>query len=216
MHIPDGFLDAKTWATAAVLSAGALSYSAKKSRQELDEKQVPKLGIMAAFIFAAQMINFPVAGGTSGHLLGAALATILLGPWSACLVISTVLAIQCFVFQDGGLTVLGANIFNMAVLGVLVAFLVHRLFSSLFKSPAGINISIFVAAWLSVFVAAAMASLELAISGTVPFAAAFSAMAGWHSLIGIGEGLITVFVVKALTKMGFVDAKNSINRGAVR
>lgn len=134
MHIPDGFLDTKTWVAADALSVGAIGYSIKKSREELEERQVPKLGIVAAFIFAAQMINFPVAGGTSGHLLGAALAAILMGPWSACLIISTVLVIQCLVFQDGGITALGGNIFNMAVLGVLTAFLTYRVLSGLFKA----------------------------------------------------------------------------------
>ncbi|MDA8228796.1 MAG: energy-coupling factor ABC transporter permease [Desulfitobacterium hafniense] len=213
MHIPDGFLDTKTWITTAVLSAGALGYSVKKSREELDEKQVPKLGIMAAFIFAAQMINFPIAGGTSGHLLGAALATVLLGPWNAALIISTVLVIQCFGFQDGGITALGGNIFNMAVVGVIVAFISCKILSSLFKNAAGRNISIFIASWLSVFVAATMASFELAVSGTVPFSVAFPAMAGWHTLIGIGEGLITVVVVNTVTRMGFVDAKIASVRG---
>ncbi|MFZ5634095.1 MAG: energy-coupling factor ABC transporter permease [Bacillota bacterium] len=213
MHIPDGFLDAKTWISTAALSAGAIGYSIKKSREELDEKQVPKLGIMAAFIFAAQMVNFPIAGGTSGHLLGAALATVLLGPWNACLIISTVLVIQCLGFQDGGITALGGNIFNMAVLGVITAFLVFKIFSGIFKNPAGRNISIFLAAWASVFAASTLAAIELAVSGTVPFSVAFPAMAGWHALIGMGEGIITVVVVNFVKKLGFADAKSDISVG---
>ncbi|KJS17722.1 MAG: cobalamin biosynthesis protein CbiM [Peptococcaceae bacterium BRH_c4b] len=213
MHIPDGFLDAKTWISAAVLSAGAIGYSVKKSREELDDKQVPKLGIMAAFIFAAQMINFPIAGGTSGHLLGSAMATILLGPWNACLVISTVLFIQCLAFQDGGLTALGGNIFNMAVVGVITALIIYKMLSKIFKSSGGRNVSIFLASWLSVFVASLMATVELSISGTVPFAVAFPAMAGWHTLIGIGEGLITVVVVNFVEKTGFVDEKTEMKVG---
>jgi cobalt/nickel transport system permease protein len=201
------------WISTAALSAGAIGYSIKKSREELDEKQVPKLGIMAAFIFAAQMVNFPIAGGTSGHLLGAALATVLLGPWNACLIISTVLIIQCLGFQDGGITALGGNIFNMAVLGVITAFLVYKIFSGILKNPAGRNISIFLAAWTSVFVASTLAAIELSISGTVPFSVAFPAMAGWHSLIGIGEGIITVVVVNFVEKMGFTDAKSNISAG---
>jgi len=213
LHIPDGFLDAKTWISAAVLSAGAIGYSVKKSREELDDKQVPKLGIMAAFIFAAQMINFPIAGGTSGHLLGSAMATILLGPWNACLVISTVLFIQCLAFQDGGLTALGGNIFNMAVVGVITALIIYKMLSKIFKSSGGRNVSIFLASWLSVFVASLMATVELSISGTVPFAVAFPAMAGWHTLIGIGEGLITVVVVNFVEKTGFVDEKTEMKVG---
>lgn len=213
MHIPDGFLDAKTWVATAALSVGAISYSIKKSREELDEKQVPRLGVMAAFIFAAQMVNFPIAGGTSGHLLGAALAAVLLGPWNACLIISTVLIIQCLGFQDGGLTALGGNVFNMAVLGVITAFLVYKLLSRVLKGTVGRNISIFLASWISVFTSSVAAAIELSVSGTVPFNVAFPAMAGWHALIGIGEGLITVVVVNFITKMGFVDAKSEINRG---
>lgn len=216
MHIPDGFLNAPTWAGAAVLSAGAIGYSIKKSRQELSERQVPRLGIMAAFIFAAQMINFPIALGTSGHLLGAALAAILLGPWSACLVISTILFIQCIGFQDGGLTALGGNIFNMAVVGVLTAFLVYRILAGIIKSPLGRNVAIFLASWVSVFAASFMATVELAISGTVPFAVAFPVMAGWHALIGVGEGLITVVVVNFAQKMGFVDLKSDAGDGVGR
>ncbi|MFZ5651030.1 MAG: energy-coupling factor ABC transporter permease [Bacillota bacterium] len=213
MHIPDGFLDAKTWISTAALSAGAIGYSIKKSREELDERQVPKLGIMAAFIFAAQMVNFPVAGGTSGHLLGAALATILLGPWNACLIISAVLVVQCLGFQDGGITALGGNIFNMALFGVIAAYLVYNIFSRVLKNPAGRSISIFLAAWASVFVASTLAAIELAVSGTVPFSVVFPAMAVWHALIGIGEGIITVVVVNFLEKLGFTDAKSNINAG---
>lgn len=213
MHIPDGFLDAKTWISTAALSAGAIGYSIKKSREELNERQVPKLGIMAAFIFAAQMVNFPVAGGTSGHLLGAALATILLGPWNACIIISTVLVIQCIGFQDGGITALGGNIFNMALVGVIAAFLVFKIFSGIFKNPAGRNISIFLAAWASVFAASTMAAVELSISGTVPFSVAFPAMAGWHAIIGAGEGIITVVAVNYVNKLGFADEKSNISSG---
>lgn len=197
MHIPDGFLDTKTWVTTAVVSAGALSYSAKKTREVLNERQLPALGIMSAFIFAGQMVNFPVAGGTSGHLLGAALATILLGPWSASLIIATVLAVQSLFFQDGGITALGANIFNMAVLGVGIAHLIYR---SLSKLNINQYIAGFVAAWLSVMGAAFAASIELAVSGTIPLGVVLTAMAGWHTLIGIGEGIITAVVIAFVSK----------------
>lgn len=213
MHIPDGFLDAKTWVTAAALSAGVIGYSIKKSREKLDERQVPKLGIVAAFIFAAQMVNFPIAGGTSGHLLGAALAAILIGPWSACLAISTVLIIQCLIFQDGGITALGANMFNMAVVGVAAAFWTHSILSGILKGSAGKSISIFLASWISVFAASTLASIELAISGTIPFSVAFPAMAGIHSLIGVGEGIITVVAVNFILKLGFSDANARISAG---
>lgn len=203
MHIPDGFLDVKTWLSATVLSAGALSYSVIKTREELSDRQVPRLGVMASFIFAAQMINFPIAGGTSGHLLGAALATTLLGPWSASIVMATVLIIQCFIFLDGGLTALGANIFNMAVIGVLVSAGTCLLLNKLIKGKTSSLIYVFIASWASVMAASLAATIELAVSGTVPFVVAFPAMMSIHALIGIGEGLISTVVVLAVLKAGY-------------
>ncbi len=120
MHIPDGFLSAEVAAACAVPAAGAVAYGLRRASRELDERRVPLLGVTAAFVFAAQMLNFPVAGGTSGHFLGAALAAILLGPWLACVVMSVVLVTQSFVFADGGVTALGANILNMGVIGALL------------------------------------------------------------------------------------------------
>jgi cobalt/nickel transport system permease protein len=199
MHIPDGWLDAKTAITTGVLSLSALSYSASKTQKLLNERQLPALGIMSAFIFAGQMVNFPVAGGTSGHLLGAALATILLGPWSASLIIATVLIVQCLFFQDGGLLALGGNIFNMAVLGVAVSYFSYTLLSKLkFNQKA----ATFITAWLSVLAASIMAAVELAVSGTVPLNTALPAIALIHTLIGIGEGIITTIVVS------FVNSSN--------
>lgn len=211
MHIPDGFLNVQTWAPAYLLSAGAISQAIKKSRGDLSDRQVPRLGVMAAFIFAAQMVNFPVAGVASGHLLGAALVAIILGPWSACLVISTVLVIQMLIFQDGGLTVLGANIFNMAVIGVLAATLFFRTVSRILPGQAGRDIAVFLAAWVSVMATAVMASLELGLSHSVhlvPFKTILAAMAGWYAIIGIGEGLITVVVVRFMDKLGFSDIQS--------
>lgn len=202
MHIPDGFLDTKTWVAATALSTGALGYSIRKTRQELSDRQVPRLGVMAAFIFAAQMINFPIAGGTSGHLLGAALATALLGPWSASIVLATVLMIQCFVFQDGGITALGANIFNLGVVAVLISTFVYQPLSKFIKGKKGLALAAFGASWLSVMVAAFAVSVELAISG-LPFHVVLPAMLGVHALIGVGEGLITAAVVLAVTNVGF-------------
>lgn len=208
MHIPDGFLNLETCAVTAVASGIALSYSVKKSRELLDERQLPTLGIMSAFLFAAQMVNFPVAGGTSGHLLGAALATILLGPWSASLIISTVLIVQGLFFQDGGISVLGANIFNMAIVGVAIAYLTNQGLSKL-----GLNhyISTFAAAWLSVMGAALAASVELAVSGTIAFNVVYPAMAGWHTLIGIGEGIITSVILAFVSKHQAIGPKSENN-----
>jgi len=204
LHIPDGFLDAKTWVGTAVVSAGALSYSINKVREAFSERTVPVMGVLAAFIFAAQMVNFPIAGGTSGHLLGAALATVLLGPWASGLIISTVLIIQCLFFNDGGLTALGGNILNMAFVGSFLAYAVHRLVSGIAPGKRGEQVAIFLASWASVVGAAFAATVELALSGTVPFGVAFAAMMGWHMLIGLGEGLITVIVVSYVRSVGLI------------
>ena len=199
MHIPDGFVSTGVAAVTWAASAAGVAYSSNKLGRELQEKQVPLMGVTAAFIFAAQMMNFTVAGGTSGHLLGAALAAILLGPWAGCLVLTAVLGVQALVFQDGGLVALGANIFNMAVLGVAVAWLTYRaLRRALGSRTQATLISAFVAAWLSVFIASLAAAAELALSGTSPVALVFPAMGAVHVLIGIGEGLITAGVLAFL------------------
>lgn len=213
MHIPDGFLDPRTWVSASILSAGGLAYSVKKTGETLGERQVPAMGVMAAFIFAAQMVNFPIAGGTSGHLLGAALATVLLGPWCAAIIITTVLIIQCLFFQDGGVTALGANVLNMAIIGPLVAAGIYSSITRFAGDKKGANAGVFLAALASVVVAAVFAALELAFSGTVPFKVVFPAMIGWHVLIGIGEGLITVAVVSFVRSIGFgVDWQKRIQK----
>ncbi|NMC43446.1 MAG: energy-coupling factor ABC transporter permease [candidate division Zixibacteria bacterium] len=196
MHIPDGFLDTKTWVALDALAVGATALAVGRTRRVMGEKQIPLLGVLAAFIFAAQMVNFPVAGGTSGHFMGAALAAILLGPWSAVLVMTIVLIIQCLMFQDGGLTALGANMVNMGVIGAMLAYGLYRggqriLGGGMRPRP----VAVFGAAWMSIVLAASACAMELAVSGTVPIGAALPAMAGVHALIGIGEGIITVLVV---------------------
>jgi len=192
LHIPDGFLDLKTIVATTAVSAAALSYAAKRTKEELNERQLPALGIMSAFIFAGQMVNFPVAGGTSGHLLGAALATILIGPWSASLVLATVLIVQSLFFQDGGITALGAGVFNMAIVAVIVSYFSYKILSKLRVNQ---YVSSFIAAWLSVMAASTMTALELGISGTVSLGLALPAMTFVHAIIGIGEGIITAVVV---------------------
>ena len=201
MHIPDGFLDPKVWAGASAVSAGALAGALAQTRKALEERQVPLLGVMGAFIFAAQMVNFPVAGGTSGHLLGAALAAVLLGPWSAMLIMTAVLVIQMLFFYDGGLTALGANVLNMAVIAPWVAYGTYRLFAGLSRGSTGRGVAVFLASWLSVMAAALACSLELALSGTVPLGVVVPAMMGWHALIGIGEGVITTVAVAFVSRV---------------
>lgn len=213
MHIPDGFVSVGTAAVTYVGSAGAIAYSVRRTNRELNERQVPLMGVMAAFIFAAQMINFKVAGGTSGHLLGGALAAILLGPWAGTLVITAVLVVQALVFQDGGLVALGANVFNMSVVGVWSGYALHRLLRKGIPGDRGVWISGFVAAWASVVIASLVASLELAISGVSPLGVVLPAMGIVYMLIGIGEGLITTGVLgflaatrKDLLELGSVTA----------
>jgi cobalt/nickel transport system permease protein len=204
MHIPDGFLSPEVAAVCAVPAAGAVAYGLRRANRELDERRVPLLGVTAAFVFAAQMLNFPVAGGTSGHFLGAALAAILLGPWLAGLVLSVVLIAQAFVFADGGITALGANVLNMGVVGALV---VGGLMVAARKvlgrvgmgSSRGVLLAVAGAgAWLAVVAGAAATAVELAISGTVPLGTVLPAMLGVHVLIGVGEAAITVAAVSAV------------------
>ncbi len=193
MHIPDGFLSVVVSLLLWAVSLAVLGYALRRANQELGERQAPLMGVLAAAIFAGQMLNFTVAGGTSGHLLGAALATVLLGPWAAMLVMTCVVGVQALIFQDGGLLALGANIFNMAIVGVLVSYFAYRTILKLAGGrPWGTYVAGFGAAWLSVFVAALATALELALSGTSPANVAVPAMGAVHALIGLGEGLITV------------------------
>jgi len=195
MHIPDGFLAINTLIPTWVVSIAGIGYSLRKTSQLLKDKMVPLMGVMSAFIFAAQMLNFPVIGGTSGHLLGGVLAAVLLGPYPAVIVISVVLTAQCFIFQDGGLTALGANIFNMAIVGAMGGYLIYSLIHKLIKNKTGMMIGTALASWFSVVVASSVCAIELAISGTSPLSVALPAMAGIHALIGIGEAIITCLVV---------------------
>jgi cobalt/nickel transport system permease protein len=199
MHIPDGFLDPGVAAATGVVAGGAIVVALRKAEATFDERRAPLLGVTAAFVFAAQMLNFPVAGGTSGHFLGAALATVLLGPWLACLVLAVVLLVQAFLFADGGLSALGANIFNMGVVGGLGAGIVIRAGLKLLPPtrPAFLGTTA-VAAWLAVVAGAVACSFELASSGTVPLGTVLPAMVGVHALIGVGEAVITVAAVSAV------------------
>ena len=190
LHIPDGFLSFTVSILCWVITAITISMAVSRSNKSLGERQVPLMGVMAAFIFAAQMINFPVAGGTSGHLLGGALAAITLGPWAAMLVMTAVIAVQALLFQDGGLLVMGANILNMGLITAAIGYGLYRGVSSgnrtLKLTVAGI------AAWLSVMAGALFTSLQLWLSGTSQLQIVIPAMLTVHALIGLGEALITV------------------------
>lgn len=193
MHIPDGFLSGLVLAVCWAISGLVIVYAFVRVKRDMDERKVPLMGVVAAAIFAGQMLNFPVAAGTSGHLLGAALATILLGPWAAVLVMTIVAGAQALIFQDGGIIALGANLLNMAVIGVFVSYTVYRAVQR-FSNGAkwGLLGGGFLAAWTSIFIASLAAALQLAFSGTSPANLGVPAMALVHSVIGIGEGLITV------------------------
>lgn len=196
MHIPDGFLSIGTIAVTGAVSAATVGYSLRAVGRKLKERQVPLMGVLAAFIFAAQMLNFPIAGGTSGHLIGAALAAILLGPWAAVLIMTCVLIMQAFVFQDGGLLALGANVLNMGIIASFASYYLFRAVTLILGSNRrGLLVGGFIAAWSSVFLASIACAIELAVSGTSPLQVALPAMAGIHALIGIGEGLATVAVL---------------------
>lgn len=219
LHIPDGFLSTPVAIIGWVVALLFIAVAIRQTRDQLGDRQVPLMGILAAFIFAAQAINFPVAAGTSGHLLGGALAAILLGPWAATLIMTSVIAMQGLLFQDGGLLVMGWNILNMGVItafvGVATYSLVRRMTGNGLRSRLA---AAFTAAWLSVEVAALATALQLAVSGTSPIQLGLPAMAGVHALIGIGEGVITVgaLVLLQTTSNSVLTAAESrpVQRGA--
>jgi cobalt/nickel transport system permease protein len=190
MHIPDGFLSLVVSVICWITSASIIGLAISKTNKALGERQIPLMGIMAAFIFAAQMINFPVAGGTSGHLLGGALAAIVLGPWAGMLVMTAVIAVQGLLFQDGGLLVMGANILNMGLLTAAVGYGLYRS-ASIRSNKIKLGVA-GIAAWLSVMTGALLTSLELWLSGTSQLQVVIPAMLGVHALIGLGEAMITV------------------------
>lgn len=190
MHIPDGFLSIVISLICWAITVAVLGVAISRTNKSLGEKQVPLMGVMAAFIFAAQMLNFPVAGGTSGHLLGGALAAITLGPWAGMLAMTAVITVQGLLFQDGGLLVMGANILNM---GLLTAAVGYGLYRSVTGTSQGTKLIMAgVAAWLSVMTGALATSLQLWLSGTARLNIVVPAMLITHALIGLGEALITV------------------------
>ena len=192
LHIPDGFISAPVAATGWLVSAGIIAFAVRRTDHNLEERAVPLMGVLAAFIFAAQMVNFPVVGGTSGHLIGGALAAILLGPWAAIIVMTAVVGLQALLFQDGGFAALGVNVLNLSVLSVVVATVIHRGAVAAGASGVLLTIAVFAAAWFSVEAAAVATAIQLAISNTSPAAVALPALMGVHALIGVGEAFITI------------------------
>ena len=201
MHIPDGFIDIPTSAAFGTLALAGTAIALKKAKTEVDDRTAPMAGLTAVFIFAVQMLNFPVAAGTSGHLLGGALAMVLVGPYAASLAITVVLGVQALLFADGGLTALGLNVFNLSVIAVLISFLVFKSMVKLLpKTKSAIPLAAGIAAFVSVPISASAFTLQYAIggNGTAPVETVFIAMFSTHLLIGIGEAVITMLTVSAI------------------
>lgn len=201
MHIPDGFVDLKTAVATGVLSAGGLAGAIYGVKKYFKARVIALMGVMSALIFALQMINFTIPGGTSGHLLGGALAAIILGPHAGAIVISVVLIVQALVFMDGGIAALGSNIFNMAIIGVYGSFLIYWLLCKISRSRWMFLFAVGIASWFSVVAASFFAALELGISGTYAIAITMKAMLGVHAVIGLGEAAITIAVITFISRV---------------
>ncbi len=241
MHIPNGFLDPKVSASTAFAAAGALGYCFAKVRQALSsmvpesilagasnigytitegskkllssfaENHIMRMGAIASLIFAAQMFNFPINNGTSGHLLGGILATIAVGPFSGAIVISAILAVQSIFFADGGLMALGANILNMAVIGTLASYYIYFIIHRTFRNKVGYIIGISLAAFFSVLLASIACAFEISLSGTIELAKILPAMASVHAIIGVAEALMTIMLIETLKNLKFeLDGKVKI------
>ena len=201
MHVPDGFLDVPTSVATGVVAAAGVALALRRSRGEVDDRVAPLAGLVATFVFAAQMLNFPVGAGTSGHLIGGALAAVLAGPWVATLCLTVVLLVQALVFADGGLTALGTNVVLMAIVGVWVGWAVFAVARRVLPARAGsVPVAASVGALVSVPAAAAVFTGLFAIGGTAPveLGALLTAMLSWHVVIGTGEAVITGLVVSAV------------------
>lgn len=221
MHAPDGFLNAGTALATGAISAGVVGVALRQSREQLADKQVPLAGVAAAFVFGAQMFNFPVAAGTTGHLLGGALAAILLGPAVGTLVVTVVVVVQALAFADGGLTALGYNVLNMAIVTSFGGYAVFRGLRRLLPDNAtGVVAASGLAAGVSVVLSAMAFSVEWLFGATAPvaFDTVFGAMVGVHLLIGIGEGIITGLAVGAVlaVRPDLVRGAADLDRGALQ
>lgn len=201
MHVPDGFLDARTLVVTAAVASVGFGLALRAVRRHLPPRRVPLIGLAAAFVFAAQMLNFPVAAGTSGHLIGAALASVLLGPAAAVVAMTAVLLLQSLMFADGGITALGANVLNLAVIAPLVAHAVYRVVrSAAGAGPRGTLLAAGFAAWCSTMAAALACAAQLAASGVVAWGTVLAAMGGVHMVIGLGEAVITMLIVAVVVR----------------
>jgi len=201
MHIPDGFLTNRIALSLDVVSGAAVVYAARRVKLEASARVVPMMGVLGAFVFAAQMLNFPVLGGTSGHLVGGALLAILLGPTAALLTMATVIIAQALFLQDGGLVALGANIFNIGATTVFVGYAVFNLLGGTSSRGGRLTVAGFAAGWVSMMFSAAGCALQLGLSGAIPLRVAVPAMGGYHAIIGIAEGGLTAGVLAFLARV---------------
>lgn len=200
MHIPDGFLSTPIWGILWLVTIGVVGYAVQQTNQRLGERAVPLMGVLSAFIFAGQMLNVPIAAGTSGHMLGGVLAAVFLGPWTATIIMASVFTVQTVLFQDGGLLAMGANIVNMGLIGTILGYYIFRAVEGAVGGKNGLLVGSAVAAWLAVVVASAATAVELALSGTSPLDIVLPAMVGVHAIIGAVEAAITVGVVGFVMK----------------
>jgi len=201
MHIPDGFIDGGTSLGAGAISTGTIAVCLRRTAQVLDDRQIPMVGLTAAFVFAVQMLNFPVASGTSGHLLGGVLAAVLVGPWAGALAVTVVLVVQALLFADGGLSALGLNVINMALVGALVGYAIFAGLRALLPRTRGaVVVASGVSAGLAPVMASAMFTIQYAIggNGAMSVDTVATAMIGVHALIGVGEGVITALTVSTV------------------
>jgi cobalt/nickel transport system permease protein len=204
MHIPDGFIDGPTSLIAGLIAITAVAWCVKKTSETLSDRDIPVVGLAAAFIFAAQMLNFPVANGTSGHLLGGVLAAVLVGPYAGALAVTVVLVVQALLFADGGLSALGLNVINMALAGSFVGYGLYLLLRKAFgRRSWSVTAAAGFAAFVVPIIASILFTLEYAIGGNdaVPVATLAGAMVGVHTMIGIGEGIITGLAIGAVMSM---------------
>lgn len=200
MHIPDGFLSVAVWASLWVVAILILVVAVWRTNKKLGDRHIPLLGVLAAFIFAAQMLNVPVAGGTSGHMLGGVLIAVFVGPLAGSIVMGSIFGVQAVFFQDGGITTMGANIINMGLIGTILGYFIYQGVKKAVKGDRGMIIGAGVAAWIAVVLASAACAFELAASGTSPLGIALPAMVGIHAIIGIVEAAITIAVISSVLK----------------
>jgi cobalt/nickel transport system permease protein len=201
MHIPDGFLTNRIALSLDAISGAGILYAARRLRVEAAGRLIPIMGVLSAFVFAAQMLNFPILGGTSGHLIGGALLAILLGPMAGFMTLATVIIAQALFLQDGGLVALGANLFNIGAVTTWSGYCAYRLLNGSGANRKRLMVAAFAAGWLSLMLSAVSCALQLALSGVIPLAVGLPAMCGYHALIGLIEGALTAGVLSFVTRV---------------